>query len=429
MLFQDITTVDERFQLREHMYIGVRDDRIGYVSDKPPAENFGEVYDGKDRMLIPAFYNAHSHLSMCLMRGWGENLPLMDWLQGRIFPFEAKLTENDMYYGTLMGVSEMFRYGIGVTGEMYLNEEPQARALMESGAKANLSNCVIQPADANYFDLPMYRQTLKTIEQYDGADNGRLRVEFSLHAEYTNTERVARAVAEAAAMHHSSIHVHVSETKGEVDGCRARHEGRSPVRFLADCGIFDVPTVAAHCVHIDREDIEILKEHQVTVATCPKGNAKLASGICPVSSLLQAGVNVAIGTDSVASNNNLNMIEEMRFFNLLQKAVNYDPTLITPSETLYAATRAGAVAQRRMDCGLIQEGYKADLTVLNTDKLYMKPVHNMLNNLIYSASGNDVVLTMVDGRVCYRDGEFPTLDIERIQYECEKSRQRIVGEL
>ena len=429
LLFKDITTVDEEFHLKEHMYVGVKDDRIVYVSEKMPEEDFGEVYAGKDRMLIPAFYNAHSHLPMVLMRGYGENLPLMEWLTGRIFPFEANLTGDDIYYGTLMGTAEMFRYGIGATSEMYINQEPQARALIESGAKANLSHSCTCMDNTSYYDLPVYQQTLDTIRQYDGYDHGRLHVEFALHAEYTSTEKVAKGIAEAAAEQHSSMHVHVSETQGEVDICRKRHQRRSPVRYLADCGIFDVPTVAAHCVHLDNEDIDILKEHNVTVATCPKSNAKLASGICPVVSLLEAGVNVAIGTDSVASNNNLNMIEEMRFYNLLQKAVSYDPTLITPAETLYAATRAGAVAQRRMDSGLIKEGFKADLTVLDTDKPYMKPNYNVLNNLIYSASGNDVVLTMVDGRICYCDGEYPTLDMERVTYECEKSRLRILGKL
>ena len=429
MLFSDITTVDEKFNLKKHMYVGIKDDRIAYVSDKKPEEDFGKIYPGKDRMLIPAFYNAHSHLPMFLMRGYGENLSLMDWLNTKIFPFEAQLNDEDMYYGTLMGAAEMFRNGIGAASEMYLSYIPVCRALLQSGLKGNISRCVTCFTDADYKELPMYEDALKAIKEFDGADGGRLKVEFSLHSEYTTNEKVARGLAETVKKYGSSMHVHVSETAGEVSECRSRHEGRSPVKYLADCGIFDTPTVAAHCVHIDREDIEILKKYNVTVATCPKSNAKLASGICRVTSLLEAGVNVAIGTDSVASNNNLNMIEEMRFFNLLQKVVNNDSTVITPSQTLYAATRAGAIAQGRTDCGLIKEGFKADITVLDTDKPYMKPDYNMLSNLIYSASGNDVVLTMVDGKICYDDGEYPTLDIEKALYNCERSRKRITENL
>ena len=429
MLFSNISMIDEDFKVRENMYVGVRGDRIEYISDKRPETDYGEVYSGENRLLLPTFYNMHSHLPMVFMRGYGENLPLMTWLQGRVFPFEAQLTEHDMYYGALMGIAEMLRFGIGATSEMYLTHRELTRAFVESGVKANVSRCVTWMDNSSYYDLPYYPEVLENIKEYNGYDNGRIKAEFSLHAEYTSTERIAKELARAALESNSSIHVHVSETQGEVDICRKRHQHRSPVRYLSDCGIFDVPAVAAHCVHIDDEDIQILKEHNVTVVTCPKSNAKLASGICPVSSLLDAGVNVAIGTDSVASNNNLNMIEEMRFFNLLQKATNYDPTVITPEQTLFAATRAGAIGQRRDDCGLIKVGFKADLTVMDTDRIYLKPAYSALNNLIYAASGNDVVMTMVDGRVLYRDGEYPTIDIERITYECEKIRCRVVGEL
>ncbi len=427
MLFKDITIVDEEFKIKEHMYVGVKDDRIAYLAETMPSESFGEEYDGKNKLLIPAFYNAHSHLAMCLMRGYGENLPLMTWLQGRIFPFEAHLTPDDIYYGTMLGIAEMLRFGIAGTEDMYLNYDAQARALIDGGVKARYAASVAWMDNTSYFDLPIYKDALESIAKYNNYDNGRIKTTFSLHAEYTSTEAIAKAVAQAAADNGSSIHVHAAESQGEVDICRQRHQRRSPIRYLSDCGIFDVPTVAAHCVHIDDHDIEILKEHNVTVATCPKSNAKLSSGICPVTSLLEAGVNVAIGTDSVASNNNLNMIEEMRFFNLLQKAETLDPTVITPEQTLYAATRAGALSQQREDCGLVKEGFKADLTVIDVDQIYMKPVYNMLNNLIYAASGNDVVLTMVDGKVLYKDGEYPCMDIERIIYECEKSRARILG--
>lgn len=429
MLFKDITIIDEHFEVRPHQYVGTEGNRIAFLSDRMPQADFGEVYPGEHKLLLPAFWNAHSHLPMFLMRGYGENLPLMTWLGERIFPFEAQLTADDMYYGCLMGVAEMLRYGIAGTSEMYLIQDPLGRALAESGVKANFSACVTCMDDSAYPDLPIHQKTLEAIRNFNGYDNGRLRAEFSLHAEYTSTERVARGIAQAAAELRSSMHVHVSETKGEVELCRARHEGKSPVRYLADCGIFDVPTVAAHCVHVDDADVEILKSHSVTVATCPKSNAKLASGICPVTKLLGAGVNVAIGTDSVASNNNLNMIEEMRFFNLLQKSVTGDPTVITPAQTLYAATRAGALAQRREDCGIIKEGFRADLTVLDTDRVYLQPEYDLLNNLVYSASGNDVVLTMADGRVLYRDGDYPLLDVERVAYECERSRRRILGAL
>ena len=430
MLFKDITIIDKSFDVKEHQYVAVKDDRIAYIGDKMPEGEFGTVYHGENKLLIPAFYNLHSHLPMYLMRGYGENLPLMNWLNHKIFPFEAKLTDEDMYYGTIMGIAEMLRFGIGSSSEMYLSHRPLCQAFLDTGAKGNISRCVscFDP-ETSYYDMPQYREVLDCIAEFDGADNGRLHAEFSLHSEYTTTERVVREVAEAAKQAGSSMHIHVSETAGEVERCKMRREGRSPVKYLADCGVFDVPTVAAHCVYVDDEDVAILSEKKVSIAANPKSNLKLASGVSPVAKRLSTNVNVGIGTDSVASNNNLNMIEEMRFFNLLQKGIFLDPTFITPKDTLYAATRAGALAQGRRDCGLIQESFKADLTVLNIDQVYMKPVHNLLNNLIYSAQGTDVVLTMVDGRVLYRDGIYPTIDIEKATQECERSRMRILNSL
>lgn len=429
MLFSDITVIDENFNVLPHRYVGVKGDKIAYISDKKPMDSYGEEYCGKNKLLIPAFYNAHSHLPMCLMRGYGENLPLMTWLQGRIFPFEKHLTDADIYNGCMMGITEMLRYGIAATQEMYLSYEPLCQAVIDSGIKAAVSKSCSWMDNTDYFDLPIFGETVDAIKKYNGAESGRLKVEFSLHAEYTSTEKIAKGIAEAAAKYNSSMHVHVAETKGEVNICRRRHQRRSPVKYLADCGIFDIPAVAAHCVYVDGEDIEILKSHNVSVATCPKSNAKLASGICKTSELINAGINVAIGTDSVASNNNLNMIEEMRFFNLLQKAKTLDPTVITSAQTLYAATRAGALAQGRADSGFIKEGFKADIAVLNLDEVYLKPAYNVLDNLIFSASGNDVVLTMADGRVLYRDGDYPTLDYEKIEYNFENSRQRILDQV
>lgn len=429
MLFKDITIIDDEFEVREHMYVGVKDSHIKYVGNTIPEEDYGEVYDGNNRLLMPAFYNMHSHMPMGLLRGYSENLPLQDWLQTKIFPFEAHQTEDDMYWGCMLGIAESVRYGIASSTDMYLNEYSVGRAVCESGFKCNFSSSVMSFDDSNYRDMPTYDMTIKALNDFDGYDNGRAHVEFSLHAEYTSNEKIVRQLAEVVKEHNSSMHVHISETQNEVEECRARHNGKSPVKYLADCGLLDQPTVAAHCVFVDDDDIAILREKNVTVASCPKSNLKLSSGVAPVYKLMKGGVNVTIGTDSVASNNCLNMIEEMRFYNLLQKGTTFIATAIDPRETLYAATRAGAIGQQREDCGLIKEGYRADIVVMDIDTVNMFPRHNLLNNLIYSASGNDVVLTMVDGRILYRDGMFPTMDIEKIKFECNKSIKRILGEL
>ena len=227
-----------------------------------------------------------------------------------------------------------------------------------------------------------------------------------------------------------NVHLHLAETKAEQEACKQRHEGRTPVRYFYDAGVFDAHTTAAHCVWLEAEDFDILKEKGVTVASCPVSNLKLASGFCPAPQLLKKGVSVALGTDSVASNNNLNIMEEIKLFATLFKATSGDPTAITPQEALYAATRAGALAQGRMDCGVLKVGNRADLIVLDLRKRpYYHPCHNMLNNIVFSGQGTDVCLTMVDGKVLYRDGIYTTIDLERVTRNAEMSVQKILKQI
>jgi 5-methylthioadenosine/S-adenosylhomocysteine deaminase len=432
MLFQDIMLIDEHMQLRQHMYLGVQQGTISYLSQTPPpdAAAFGEIYPhSSHKLFLPGYYNAHSHAPMHLLRGYGENLNLSDWLHQRIFPFEDQLTAEDIYWSCLAGAVEMLRFGIVSTTDMYMSGIALGKAFADSGIKANFALGATGFDQSRYQELPSYQEFLSIREDFHGLYQGRLQVDLSLHAEYTSTERLVRSLSELAAELQTRMHVHVAETAAEVADCRERHQGKSPVSYLADCGIFDIPATAAHAVHIDDADIAILKEKQVSVASCPISNLKLASGICPAKKLLAAGINVALGTDSVASNNNLNMQEDIKLFALLHKGINNDPTLITPAQALYAATRAGALSQGRQDCGLLKEGYRADMIALDTDRLYWQPAHDYLANLVYASVGTDVFMTMVDGKICYEDGSFPQLDIEQLLYHNEQSCSRILQEV
>lgn len=339
------------------------------------------------------------------------------------------MTGQDIYWASLLGIAEMVRYGITATTDMYTKLDDMARAFHDAGVKINLSNGAVNFSGASYGELNSTAETYAALRDWHMAGDGRIRIDFSLHAEYTSDEATVRAIAEDAKKHGCRMHVHVSETKAEHEGSKERHGGRTPARYLADCGLFDVPATAAHCVWIDDEDREILREKGVTVATCPKSNLKLASGVFDARAALNAGVSFAIGTDSVASNNNLNMLEEIRTFLLAQKGFSGDPTLITPMEALYAATRAGALAQGRQDCGEIQEGYRADLVVLDVSSPGMQPMHDLIGNVGYTASGSDIVLTMCDGVVVYRDGTYPTIDVARAVSEVQASCTRILGDL
>lgn len=432
MLFKNITMLDENMQIRSGMYLGTEGCFITYLSDKAPtdATRYGEEYGSADgRLFIPAFYNAHAHNAMHLMRGYGENLSLMSWLNDRIFPFEGRLIPDDIYYATLASCAEMLKFGIVGSNDMYFFPSAAGRAYDESGLKANFSVTFTCFDDTPLAEMQSYKNALELMEQFGGFEEKRLIPSMALHAEYTSNERFVRELAAAAAETGSAMHVHVSETAGEVADCRQRHENRSPVRYFADCGLFDMPTTAAHCVHIDDDDIAILREKKVSVASCPVSNLKLASGICPAVKLMEAGVNVALGTDSVASNNNLNMLEEVKLFAILHKGIGGNPTIITPAQAICAATRAGALSQGRSDCGFIKEGFRADIAAVDTTGIHMQPAYNLLNNLVYSACGSDIVMTMADGKLLYDNGEYKTLDIDKIICHTEKSRARIISEL
>lgn len=407
-------------------YVATEGAHICYVGPERPKGEFGECIDGQGMLLLPGFVNAHSHTAMTLMRGYGENLTLLDWLQQRIFPFEAQMTPDDIYWASLLGIAEMVRYGITSTTDMYMRLPAIARAVMESGVKINLSNGVTNFDGTPYADIAAVHESHDAQRDFHGAADGRVLIDLSLHAEYTSDVQTVRGLAEDAKARGLRMHVHVSETRQEHDACKARH-GKTPVRFLYDLGVFDVPTTAAHCVFIEPEDFDILKEKGVTIATCPVSNLKLASGVFDARQALQKGVAFAIGTDSVASNNNLNMLEDLRIFLLAQKGFSGDPTLITPHQAFVAATRAGALAQGRADTGEITVGNRADLCLLDMRGPWAKPVHSLLNNAAYASSGSDIVMTVCDGRVVYRNGAFPTIDIERVMHEVERITSRIVG--
>lgn len=428
MLFQNITIVDENFQIAENMYVGIDGQKITYISKEPPKRAFGRVYDGRGRLLMSGFYNTHAHSPMTLMRGYGENMALQDWLNKKIFPFEDKLTGDAVYWGTLLAMAESIRFGIVSTTDMYYFSEDMVRAICESGAKNNISRSITCFDDSDLFDLPGGKEMKELYEKHHGSADGRILVDMSIHGEYTSTPKVVAQMAEYTKKLGANMHVHLSETRTEHEACKARH-GMTPAAYFHKLGLFDTPTTAAHCIWIEGEDFDIFKEKGVTVATNPVSNMKLASGVCNTPKLLSAGINVALGTDSVASNNSLNFIEEMKYFATAAKTRFEDPTAVTPVQALQAATRAGALSQGREDCGLVKTGCRADLIVLDITGPHMHPVHDMLNNLVYSASGSDVILTMVDGNILYENGRYYTIDLEKTIYEAGRATEKILQAL
>lgn len=287
MLFKNITILNENLDVQESMCVGISDDRICHIGNSIPKEDYGEVYDGKGRLLMSGFFNSHAHTPMTLMRGYGENMALQDWLNKRIFPFEAHLTGDDVYYATLLGIAESLRFGIVSTTDMYYLCDRMAEAFLESGAKANISRGIACFTDDDLKALPAYKESKELYEQYNESGGGRLKIDMSLHAEYTSTPKITAQLAEFTKKLGAQMHVHVSETKEEHEGCKVRHQGKTPVKYLSDLGLLDSKTTAAHCVYIEGEDFHILKEKGVTVASNPISNLKLASGVCNVRSCIR----------------------------------------------------------------------------------------------------------------------------------------------
>ena len=428
MLFKNITILDENFDVKENMYVGVSGSRIDYIGAQEPKADYGKAYDGTGKLLMSAFYNSHGHSPMALMRGYGENMALQDWLNKKIFPFEDKLTKESVYWATLLTMAESMRFGIVSTSDMYYFIDEMVGATAEAGMKGNISRAIVHFGDEDVWAMPSMQEMKRTFEAYHNSSDERIKMDVSIHAEYTSDPATVKAVAEYGKEVGARMHIHASETELEHKECKERHS-MTPIQYFASLGALDLPATAAHCVWIEGEDFDILKEKNVTVASNPVSNMKLASGVCNVPELLRRGINVAIGTDSVASNNSLNFFEEMKVFAMASKMMYRDPQAVTPTETLYAATRGGALGQGRDDCGLLKEGFRADLIVVDISAPNMCPVHDMKNNLVYSASGTDVLLTMADGKVLYENGEYLTMDIERVKAEAAAQTKKILASL
>ncbi len=379
-----------------------------------------QIVDCEGDLLIPAFYNVHCHAAMTLFRGYGEDLPLSRWLDERILPAEDRLTPESVRVASRLAIAEMLKNGIVSFSDMYMFEEVTAEVVVETGVKANLARGLVS-FDPDIDPASDYRllDALSLARNFNGAGDGRVKIDLSLHGEYTNVPKYAAYVAGLAARDGYRMQVHLSESRKEHTDCLGRH-GKTPAAFFASLGVFDVPTTAAHCVWVTEEDMDILREKQVTAVHNPISNLKLGSGIMPYAQMKEKGVRMALGSDGVASNNRMDILRELQVAALLHKGTNCDPTVITAAELLPMATRNGALAQGREDCGQVCVGARADLVLINTHSLHNMPMFDPYATLAYSAEAHDVRLTMCDGRILYRDGAYTSIDEERLRADASR---------
>lgn len=375
-------------------------------------------------IVMPGIVDAHCHAPMTLLRGVGGGLPLKLWLEEAIFPVEARMTDEDVAAGMTWGAMELLAGGVTCVADMYEHSLAGAAALAETGIKAN----VCRPGLAFDDGTPEGRleECIDFVRNFRDS-NGRLLADICIHSEYLTNEKFCRALAEANREFTRPLNVHISETKREHEECIARH-GKTPIAYLAEAGLLDYGGYAAHCVWCTDDDFKIMADRNVSLVHNPSSNMKLASGFARVCRAAELGVNVALGTDGPASNDNLDMFEEMHLTSLIHKGVLLDPTVLSPWEVIEMATVNGAKALGRYDTGEIAVGKAADFCVVALDKPHLNPCVDPANLIVHSAHASDVAMTIVDGRIVYeRSPEQSWIDInhERAKFDFEMSLRRL----
>jgi len=400
--------------------LGIEGRKITYLepaaTPPPPAKR---VIDSTNKVLMPGLYNCHTHAAMTLFRGYANDRTLEDWLFNYIFPAEQKLTPPLVRTGTMLAIAEMISSGTIAFTDMYFFMDEVAAAAYEAGIMANVSNAVIA-FDKDGYDFykdNVHSQTISTIENYHNKNDGRIKAEASIHGVYTSYAPAWKQVTDFAAKHSLGLHIHLSETATEHNNCISTYN-MTPAQVFSKHGLFDLPCVAAHGVWITDDDIKILAESGVTIAHNPLSNLKLASGLAPVTKMHKGGVNVALGTDGMASNNTHDLFEEIKMTSLLQKYAANDPTAAPAMSVLEMATVNGAKSQGRShESGMLKKGYDADMLMIDFNNPRQTACYNPALNLAYSTNGRDVEMTLCRGQVLYEKGEYKTIDIEKLLYD------------
>ena len=418
-MFADLSPTAKQSSI--HGFMVVENDRIVHIGAELPeqyAAADAEIIDGKGLFFIPGLVNTHGHAAMSLLRGYGDDLVLQTWLQEKMWPMEGKFTANDVYWGTALSVIEMLKGGTTTFVDMYDYMDEVAKVCEQSGIRASLMRGAIGlcPEDVQREKL---NEAIQFAKDWNGKAEGRIRTIMAPHAPYTCPPAFIESFVQAAHDLDLPLHTHMSETKAEVEQ-NVKDYGLRPVAHLEKLGFFSRPSFVAHAVHLTDEEIETLAKYQVAVSHNPGSNLKLASGVARVPEMLRAGVVVSLGTDGAASNNNLDMFEEIRLAALIHKGVSGDPTAVPAAEALRMGTIYGAQTIRLDDIGTLEVGMKADFVAVDIDQPHFLPHTDLVSHMVYSASAKDVKHVWVDGKQVVKNGECLTMDEERILREAQQ---------
>lgn len=374
------------------------------------------IYDLNGNLLMPSFKNAHTHSAMTFGRSFADDLPLSLWLNDKIFPLEAKLNGDDIYKLSKLAFLEYLTSGITACFDMYYFPENMAKASVDFGFRTVMCGAVNN-----------FKESVEKLEEYYNKYNNYdelVSYKLGFHAEYTTSKEIMQGISQLAEKYSAPVFMHLSETKSEVEGCIERY-GKSPTALFDELGLFNYGGGAYHSVWVDDSDLEIYKKRGVWAVINAGSNCKLASGIAPVSKMMDIGINLAIGTDGPASNNALDMFREMYLIAATQKINDCDAASTDANAILKAATIGSAHCMGLDECDVIDEGKTADLIVIDMHRPNMQPINNITKNIVYSGSKENVKMTMINGKILYENGEFINTDIERIYSEAQAVIDRV----
>lgn len=407
--------------------IAIENDRIlsvGAWGSAPTGFFPDRILELPNDVVMPGLINTHTHAAMTLLRSYADDLPLMPWLSEKVWPFEDKMTDEDIYWGTSLALCEMIRSGTTTMLDMYAAMDQVAEAVLQAGTRGVLARGMIGNGPNGE---RAFREASALVQRYHGAGDGRISVMFGPHAPYTCSGEYLQKVKDEADRLGVGIHIHVAETVDEINILREQ-VGKTPVQWLDELGLFGGHVVAAHCVHVTPEDIAILADKHVCVAHNPESNMKLNSGTAPITSMRTKGVVVGLGTDGASSNNNLDLFGEMRSAAFQQK-LKVNSTALPAYEVLEMATVAGAQTLGLEEVGMLAPGFKADLITIDMDQPHFYPRFSVPAHLVYTAHAGDVRTVMVDGKFLMEERKLLTLDQAKVCEEAERRAKRIAAEL
>ena len=401
----------------------VKDNLIVYIGkDSSSYAPFGRVIDCQENLLMPGFKNAHAHSAMVFLRGKADDVSLQDWLFNVVFPREDHLIGKDIYYLNKVAYLEYISSGITACFDHYYYPLEGAKAAEEMGMRTLL----LATFDQKY---TRGEALYKNYHYFNDQKDGLVRYIIGFHAEYTTDDSLLKGTQETLDLLKCPFFTHIAETKKEVEECLTRHH-KTPAQYMYDEGLFKYGGGGFHCVYLTKEEVKIFKENNLSIISCPASNLKLASGIAPLTYFYEQGINIALGTDGPASNNSLNMFKEMYLAATLQKVMNNDPRSIPAFEILKMATVNGAKVMGLDKADVLDVNKYADLIMIDLSKPNMQPVNNIITNLVYAGSKDNVKLTMINGRILYEDGKFFLNEsVEQIYQKAEETTSRLEKEL